>query len=683
MKRISYGIILLFQAAVFAALNTTTAHAQLTPAWSQHISQIEWLRVTSLGYPVIGSTGQITALDPNTGATIWENNRLGTVGYDQVEDVWGTPYLKITYNMGPVDDALPEIALVDVTTGKVLFDSREESLGVLGSYALAKSGRFMVVGVKPGQFSAKLLMYDMGTGKKLWENDELFKGGSEGKGGFLAKVAGALETLANMRSLTAEPLEVDDEHIIITHPSYVIKLKSADGTTVWRSKIEESTTANVVFANERPGVVFVGAETENESMMTSDDGEAPKTYLTNYYAFDINTGESVWSSPVRNNNERLNYMVPTPGGILIMPGVSGNAARSSLNLLDYATGDGLWGKKGRGIKTNGQVIDILPTDNGFVISSAAGSVFQNKDDNYFINALNVADGTLRFEKSVKVKGRLMHTETTPKGVLYTTTHEVNILDLNSGTNVLEDPIESGGPKRMDRALPFPTVTRDNKLYVFATKEGRLKELDKTTGTVRTLNTAALELGGKEVPKSLTAYDEGIVLCSDQNVVMVGYDGLLKFNHYFAPPKQSGFMRALAIAEAIKGAYVTAVLAAATVAAADIAASTSDPGVRETGAALGTVTGGLAAYSLAYTGKALADFNKRFKATTNTDDFLMVLSEVARRDFRLLQVDKRTGKTIQSLDLGKDRDPVYDLDLLYGHVYHQSRPGEISCFKLNE
>jgi outer membrane protein assembly factor BamB len=520
----------------------------------------------------------------------------------------------------------------------------------------------------------------MHTGTKLWENEEIFKGG-KGKGGLMGKVAGAVQGVLNMQSLTSDPVEVDAEHIIITHPNYVIKLKAADGAVIWRTKIEESSHARLVFVESRPDVVFVGAEMESESMMSSGSGPPPKTYATHYYAFDLSSGQPIWKAPVRNSNERLNYVIPMEKGLLVLPGFSTNQQKSTLNLIDYATGATLWGSKGKGIKADGEVVDVLPTAQGLVISTSATAFNQNKGDNYFLNVLNAADGSLRFDKSIKVKGRLVRTEVVPKGILYATTHEVNILDIQTGTTVLAASIESGGPTRLGKILPFPTADRDNKLYVFATRDGIVKELDKATGQVRNLNSTRLELGGKELPKSLDAFDEGVVVCSDQNVMMVGYDGLLKFSNYFTPPKQSGLMRALALAEAIKGAYVTAILVSASVTYAGIASSSLHASTKQVGSAASAFAGGMAAYSLAYTGKALADFNRRFKATTATDEYLVVLAEVAPRDFRLLQVDKRTGKTLVTLDLGKDRDPVYTLDFIDHRIYWQSGNSEISCFKL--
>jgi outer membrane protein assembly factor BamB len=656
-------------------------NAQQAPLWkAEKLGPIEWMRVTELGYVVVSTLGSLKCLNPDDGALLWENKSLGTVREEMFGEVSGTQYLKIGYGTEGGDLAFPMIALVDVISGKLVFDSRNEKLGVLGTYALPRTGKLLVVGAEPGKFFAKLYMYDMQSGLKLWVNEELFKGNAGGKGGLLGKMASAVEGMVNMQSLTSEPIEADEEHIYITHPNYVIKLKANDGTAVWRSKIEESTRAQLVYTRNKPDVIYVAAENESTALTSTGDQSPANVYASNYYAFHADTGEPIWKGPVRISNERINIVLPGDQGLVLLPGASGSN-RPSVNQLHYETGDGLWGKKGKGTRIDGTVIDYIFTEQGLLIATERQSNNSNKGEVYNLNVLNTETGELRFEKSIRLTGRLVRVEQVPKGILYQTTHEVNVFDINSGATVLASSIVSGGPKRGDRTLPFPAGAKESKLYVFATREGIVKEMDKTTGEVKSLNSTKLEFGGKELPKSIDAFDDGLVLCSDQNVIKVGYDGLLKFNRYFEPPRESGLMRALALAEAAKGAIVGVALLAESAAYADVARASSDRSVQTLAGTGSALMGGMAAFSFAYSGKALADFNRRFKATTATDDFLIVLSEVAPRDFRLLQVDKHTGEVKTTLDLGKDRNPVYQVDLILNHVYHLSSDYQVTCFKL--
>ena len=86
---------------------------------------------------------------------------------------------------------------------------------------------------------------------------------------------------------------------------------------------------------------------------------------------------------------------------------------------------------------------------------------------------------MKFEKSAKLKGDLVSSELLPKGLLFVTTREVNILDPNTGSLLWEDSIEAGAPITGDKVRPFPTGSKGDKLYVFSPKENGLFKIDKT------------------------------------------------------------------------------------------------------------------------------------------------------------------------------------------------------------
>ncbi len=640
-----------------------TTNAQQTPLWSKKVAS-GWQRITSLGYLVVGSTGRLSALDPETGNMLWEKSDLGTVQEQMVEEIWGTSFIKVAYGNEPGEDALPMITIIDVITGKTVFDSNTEKLGVLGSYTLDRSGNFLVVGVQPGKFSAKLLMYSLETGEKLWANEDIFKAESGGKGGLLGKMAAAVKTVTNMQALITPPLELDDQSVLIVHPSYVIRLKSADGAITWKSTIDESVNASVVFSPYQPNSVFVGAMAESAaSFSSSTSGTPEKSYFTTYYGFDLNNGQTIWKT--KPFGENLNQTLALENGLLVFYRAN---PKATISLLDYKTGTGLWGNKGRGLKVQGSVIGYIQSDAGLVLSSGGESAFSNRGEEYFLNVLDPKSGTLRFDKSVKVKGNLVSTELTPKGILFTTTREVNILDPASGNFILPASIESGAPRR-DLWRPFPTGNTKDKLYIFAPKDGSLIELDKNAGTTRKINAGPIEFGGKEFPKAIDVFDEGIVLTSDQNVMMIGLDGKLKHVKYYQPPAQSGWVRAMALAEAIKGAYVGVLMVAASTAMGDAAGSVDNAQIKSQaqGAAIGL--GGASISAFSYAGRALKEFNRRIKATTATDEYVLLLTEPAKKDIKLIQVDKRTGKILTTMDIGKDREPQYSVDFIDRKIYY--------------
>jgi hypothetical protein len=79
-------------------------------------------------------------------------------------------------------------AILNVGTGKVLFDSQKEQTGVLSRHVLPESGRLLVIGVKPNTMAASLVMYEIVSGKQLWSNDDMFEADAGSAKGFLGKL---------------------------------------------------------------------------------------------------------------------------------------------------------------------------------------------------------------------------------------------------------------------------------------------------------------------------------------------------------------------------------------------------------------------------------------------------------------------------------------------------------------
>jgi hypothetical protein len=420
----------------------------------------------------------------------------------------------------------------------------------------------------------------------------------------------------------------------------------------------------------------VGTSAEMASnMIMSDNPNAKPSFATTYYGFDMKSGQSIWKT--KPLTENLNLTLPLKAGLAVF---YGNTPKATINLLDYTTGNGLWGGKGKGFKTNGSVTDYIETQDGIVLSLAGVNAFNNLNEESLINVLDEKTGALKFEKSVKVKGRLLTTEILPKGILYTTTHEVNVLDPIAGTLVLPASIESEAPRR-NANRPFPIANSDRYVYVYATKKGYIMELDKQTAAVRQLNITALEFGGKELPKSIDLFEEGVVIASDQNVLMVGYDGKLKHVKYYQPPLQSTWVRAISLAEAVAHVYVGVMLLAAAGEVSEAAVATQNIEVKQQGKAAAVGMGAIGLYAFAYAGQALKEFNRRVKATTANDEYMLLISEPVKRDIKLIQVDKRTGQVLTTIDIGKDREPQYTVDFIDRKVYYLSNNNELTCYKL--
>lgn len=679
MKTLLRQLLTLMVAAMCCV--TAAAQTKIPAAWSAKFkSAVNWQRIHSLGYLIVSTNDALYGVSPSDGKILWENKSFSALNSSDFEEVTGTEFVTITYKDDP-GATIPMQAIVEVISGKTLFDSKAEGIGVLSRHVLPASGRLLVIGAKKGNLIASLFMYDITTSKLLWSNDELFKVEAAGKG-FLNKLQAGLQSLSNLQGLTSEPLELADQSMIITHPNYVIRINTSNGNVLWKNTIQPSRRGEILFSPYKKDIVYIATEIESEtgsSFTTSSgsQGEPQKFYYNLYYAFDINSGKPLWKEPAKEN-DMLNQVIMHEKGIIVCPR---SAQKPTINLINYETGQTMWGNKGKGIKAQGSVVSYIPTEKGILITTGFDNAFNNKGEEYYLNILDPVSGTFKYQKSVKLKGDIVSTELVPKGLLFITTREVNILDVNSGTLLWANSIEAGGPATGDKVRPFPTGSKGDKLYVYSPKESGVFEVDKRAGVFRKMNATKIEFEGKELPRAIDVVEDGLVIYSDQNIMKLGLNGSVSYKKYYPAPRQPALMRALLAAQAIRAAYIGAAASAYSVAFDHAAQQTTDPTGKVIGKELSSSFGQLSDAAFAYSSRAMKEFNARYKASQNTPSFVMMMTTQEKKGNQLIQTSKTSGEVQNAIDIKNDREPEYEIDQIYNYVYYRPSASEIVCYKL--
>lgn len=665
-----------------ASALTASAQPKTAPSWTARFTTpIQWQRVHALGYLIVSTNDALYGVNPEDGKILWENKAFAALHPEHYQEVEGTEFLAIAYQTDQAS-TIPMQAILHVVSGRVLFDSRQEQIGVLSRHVLPQSGRLLVIGARPKTLAASLFMYDIASGRQLWSNDDLFKADAAAAKGFLGKLQAMGQQLSNLQSLTSEPLELEDGSIIITHPNYAIRLQGADGKVIWKNDVQPSKRAAVYFSPYREGVVYVATDVESDTgsgfTSSSSQGQPQKFYTNVYYAFDLKSGAPVWKEPAKENDQ-LNQVIVHEKGLIICPRSS---QKPTINLIDYTSGKTQWGNKGKGIKAQGSVVSYLPTEKGLLITTAFDNAWNNKAEEYYLNVLDPNTGAMRYEKSVRLKGDLVRTELVPKGLLFITTREVNILDPVSGALVWPNSIEAGSTLDGDKIRPFPTGDRgDGKMYVYSPKEKGVFEIDKNAGTFRKITPAKIEFEGKELPHTIDVVKDGLILSSDQNLMKIGFDGLVKFFRYYPAPRQPALVRALLAAQAVRAAYIGAAASAYSAAFSEASRQTSDPTGKAVGQELSRGFGELGRAGFAYSAQAMKAFSARFKASMNMPSFVMMMTTQEKKGNQLVQVSKEDGAIVSAVDIKNDREPEYDVDQIFNYIYYRPRPGEIVCYKL--
>jgi len=397
----------------------------------------------------------------------------------------------------------------------------------------------------------------------------------------------------------------------------------------------------------------VGTEVTGTGMSTG--GAVPvQTYFS---AYRLTDGAPLWPKAIKMKGP-LNPPVLLAHGALLS---SGGGADGGIKLVEYATGRSLWGKNGKGIDSDGGIVDYARTDEGLVVTTGKDSVWTSKGIVYSLNLVDVGAGVVRFDKSLRAKGRLLWTEAVPKGVLYVTTHEVNVFDPRTGNSAMGQALASES---------LVTADAGSVLYAYTPADGGLWRVDKQQAKAVRLNTGAVRLQGNDLPRALEVTDDRVTLLGMQSVVGFDLKGAILFQAYLPAPRNPGWVRALAVAQSIRMGMAAAQAGMASAAFAQYASAQQDGTLgRAVGDELargyGQVSQAAAGASASYAAVA----RQRFQASADARDFQFMMVQ-ADRGFGIAQVDKATGQVRGLIPIGRDKDPAYSVDDVARRVYYQ-------------
>src|SRR5690606_4632777 len=202
-----------------------------------------------------------------------------------------------------------------------------------------------------------------------------------------------------------------------------------------------------------------------------------------------------------------------------------------------------------------------------------------------------------------------------------------------------------------------TYDKDHKRYLISTGE-ELVAIDENSGEISTL--ASYEFKEKENPGKFEVRNNGLLLSSDQNMMLLNFDGSQKFHEYYASPGKSTFAKIAFGALAVASTAIAMQTAAAAGANKNAIGQYNDYGApmdRE---------------SQMYSAIGSASFNeisKRFKATAATKDAQFILTKLDE-GVGLAKVNKETGKVDKEIVL-KDKKPEYEVDEFGGYLFYKA------------
>jgi hypothetical protein len=634
------------------------AHAQIKPLWTRKISEnVRWHMVTPLGNYVAGTSQGIIGINAEKGEVIWKNTSFGPLTVDKVSQVGSSPLISV--NLGG------EVYMLEPYSGEIRFDSKKSGVsGIVDQKVLYQSNGILISG-RNSQNKDILLMSSLDDGHIVWKIEEDFG-----------------------RLVTAQELSPDALLIVTLFYNYKINPKT--GAIIWKNDVSEvnaqaaklgalgtlvkqaganaaqSMQLNVqFFKHPTKPVFYVASEQEGKPAntggftTTTSTGGGP-SYHTTYSAFDINDGKRLWAKPL-DISGKMGPIYFDEKGLVIMPDDGSN---TKINCYDYSTQEGAWGKKGKGVSIKGGIYSYSKTNDGLILVSHSPS------GKNFVSLFSLSTMQLTFDKPISVDGTMVYSEHTPKGLLYVTTEEVNILNVSTGELLLGKGI---------RTTPSLSVHKDNILYVFDLNENVLKSLDKANGSMSVVS-VPLKFEGKEVPTTIDVREKGILVSSSQNLALIGYDGKTIYQKYFVAPREPGLIRALQYAQAVRAAYIGAASYSASAAFQSAGEQTKgdDPMASAIYKGVGQAYSELGNAATDFAKKSFQQANARFKATKDAGNYTVVLTKQDKNNI-LMKVDKDSGVNSGTMDLGKDTAPDYVMDGVTGQIFYNTAGTGIAAY----
>jgi hypothetical protein len=263
-----------------------------------------------------------------------------------------------------------------------------------------------------------------------------------------------------------------------------------------------------------------------------------------------------------------------------------------------------------------------------------------------------------------------------RGILYVTTSEINILDVEQGKPLYPKTVESGNS--------VVTAASGDKLYAFSHEQGALYVVDRKAGTIERVSKAKVALENGEVPCSLDVNDDNVTLVSNQSVVAFNTDGTVKFQAHHPAPRRSALVRALLAAEAVRAGMAAFASGAYGVGMASVSADQT-PGSASQVVAEGFAQGfgemaeGYAGLSRRYAQAA----RERFTASAASKDFVFMMVSFTKNSYGLARVSKQNGQVLEAVDMQKDKSPVYDVDSVSSQIYYRPTPNEVVSYRFQE
>lgn len=632
---------------VLFALDLKLCMAQEKAVWSAKFSKaINWYWLTPAGIFLVGTNEALYGIDPNKNGVAWalKDEDYAGIEVEKVNRYGKTPYIMITreppsgknesssgsLKLGNMisKSFLNWMVLLDPVNGDIVFDTRAKDIGfdnIEKKSYLSTINCLLLEGTKDKVRCFGI--YDLNTRKTRFVVEKPVK-----LKGF---------TLRDNLDFYIQP----NGELIIKYVNNTYMIDVATGEKKW-SRMNDSLyqfvfdyAGNSMYASGGKFIAKLDGQSGNITTLVTppdmDEKEkSQEAYFSNLFLAGIKL------LPLEDK-----LMATYKGGI---------------NFFDYNTLQPKWNKV---LKISGfSVINIKAVqDNNTLL------FLRNTSNDQTSLMLINSDGKLLWDKPYTVAGTIIKMlETADKGILCVTDVQADIVSWQNGKSKLQSVLKF----KTDEYVMVAHAKSQNAIGFF--NNGKVYEINYETNTIRKMIDKTNFKGPDDEDKRPTWFEarpDGYFLSASQNIMLIGYDGNIKFNNYYSRPGLSDrAKRMLAFGGGLVLGYVfneeaqkltNEMYTSGLMSGEDFITIKALDTKSGTGSAL--IAGGLSSI-------AFAQQSARQKIGQSNRTYQLILAKMDDGGTGFLKIDKDSGTKLSSLDFD-DKNPTIKIDDAIAGLYY--------------
>jgi outer membrane protein assembly factor BamB len=459
---------------VMAMVIAIGSYANNDPKWKVDLDKkAEWLKITSSGIVMVATNNSLVAIDPAKQTKLWEISGTGPVAQEKFIEIEGTSFA--IYEGQALKSLKTQTSIIDYFTGRVIYNSGEANVTVLGNTPLLEIGAILLE-IKQDK-KAMLTLVDIASGKESWRMDL-----PDRKTGFNL---GALKQSIKS-ALDAEPVADLEGNILYPDDKKLHRLDAKTGNKLWTREYEKS-VGRLNFSDDGT-VIYVGSGKFIGALSLAD-------------------GKDLWKNAVKISGE-FQMFIPSVNNKMYC------VTSSQIQLIDQATGSLSWKKP---VTLDQNFIELRFAEKGIVVMGG--------DDKTSTFDYIGFDGNSVWKRSYRTDKPVVDFGIVSKGILFANAEEANMIDLNTGD-------DSIWKKRIKLKGTPVTFLNDKIGLIYA--DQKLYRVNLADVTYQLVAEDIKFKGSDEDVQKIEVRENGYLLTSQQNAWLISADGKVVYSKYYAP-----------------------------------------------------------------------------------------------------------------------------------------------------